>query len=204
MTARNFTTNGFFWTGVDGYRGSYLTAIRNGDYGIYAFDSVDGQFDHSYGVGQPRRGLLHRPVLPVQRAHHRRRSRSGTASATPARTRAATCSSSTRSWRDNRVGIVPNSGTASELAPAARRDDRRQPRLRQQQRRDGGDRDRARSRSATASSSRAATTTSSSATSCTTTTSSASASSRCPRECSQPDDPKAANFDAATTPSATT
>ena len=26
MTARNYTNNGFFWTGVDGYRGSYLTA----------------------------------------------------------------------------------------------------------------------------------------------------------------------------------
>lgn len=36
MTARNYTTNGFFWTGVDGYRGSYLTAYRNGDYGVYA------------------------------------------------------------------------------------------------------------------------------------------------------------------------
>ena len=27
MTARNYTDNGFFWTGVDGYRGSYLTAV---------------------------------------------------------------------------------------------------------------------------------------------------------------------------------
>ncbi|MCJ7438480.1 MAG: pectinesterase family protein, partial [Acidimicrobiia bacterium] len=26
ITARNFVTNGFYWTGVDGYRGSYLTA----------------------------------------------------------------------------------------------------------------------------------------------------------------------------------
>ena len=39
MTARNYTSNGFFWTVVDGYRGSYLTAYRNGDYGIYAFDA---------------------------------------------------------------------------------------------------------------------------------------------------------------------
>src|SRR5690606_29983011 len=36
MTAQNYTTNGFFWTGVTGYRGSYLTAYRNGDYGVYA------------------------------------------------------------------------------------------------------------------------------------------------------------------------
>jgi hypothetical protein len=25
MTARNYTRNGFFWTGVEGYRASYLT-----------------------------------------------------------------------------------------------------------------------------------------------------------------------------------
>ncbi|MFN5604709.1 MAG: hypothetical protein ACK49V_09185, partial [Actinomycetes bacterium] len=42
MTAMNYTKNGFFWTGSNSYRGSYLTAWRNGDYGIYAFDSVGG------------------------------------------------------------------------------------------------------------------------------------------------------------------
>ena len=40
MTARNYTLNGFFWTGVQGFRGSYLTAYNNGDYGIYAFGST--------------------------------------------------------------------------------------------------------------------------------------------------------------------
>lgn len=53
MTARNATLNGFFWTGVKGYRGSYLTAINNGDYGLYAFDSIDGMFEYSYGSGSP-------------------------------------------------------------------------------------------------------------------------------------------------------
>lgn len=53
LTARNFRVNGFFWTGVRGYRGSYLTAINNGDYGIYAFDSGDGLFEHSYASGSP-------------------------------------------------------------------------------------------------------------------------------------------------------
>ena len=57
MTAQNYTSNGFYWTGVKGYRGSYLTALRNGDYGIYAFDSVMGQFDHSYGGGSPDAGF---------------------------------------------------------------------------------------------------------------------------------------------------
>ncbi len=57
MTARNYTKNGFFWTGVTGYRGSYLTALRNGDYGLYAFESTRGQFDHSYGAGSPDAGF---------------------------------------------------------------------------------------------------------------------------------------------------
>jgi hypothetical protein len=51
MTARSYTTNGFFWTGVTGYRGSYLTAVDSWVYGIYAFDSVDGVFEHSYASG---------------------------------------------------------------------------------------------------------------------------------------------------------
>ena len=48
ITARNYVSNGFYWTGSDRYHGSYLTAYRNGDYGIYAFDAYHGQFDHSY------------------------------------------------------------------------------------------------------------------------------------------------------------
>lgn len=57
MTAMNHTINGFFWTGVRGFRGSYLTAINNGDYGIYAFDSGDGLFDHNYASGSPDSGF---------------------------------------------------------------------------------------------------------------------------------------------------
>ena len=53
MTAMNHTVNGFFWIGVRGYRGSYLTAINNGDYGIYSFDAGDGLFEHSYASGSP-------------------------------------------------------------------------------------------------------------------------------------------------------
>lgn len=57
MTARNYLSNGFFWTGSDRYRGSYLTAYRNGDYALYAFDAYHGQFDHSIGAGSPDAGV---------------------------------------------------------------------------------------------------------------------------------------------------
>jgi plastocyanin len=53
MTARNYTLNGFFWTGVKGFRGSYLTSYNNGDYGIYAFGATDGVFEYSYASGSP-------------------------------------------------------------------------------------------------------------------------------------------------------
>ncbi|MCC7411882.1 MAG: right-handed parallel beta-helix repeat-containing protein [Gammaproteobacteria bacterium] len=57
MSSRNYTLNGFYWTGVTGYRGSWLTAYNNGDYGIYAFDSVDGVFEHAYASGSPDSGF---------------------------------------------------------------------------------------------------------------------------------------------------
>ncbi len=57
MTARHYTGNGFYWTGVTGYRGSYLTAYSNGDYGIYSYLAVNGQFDHSFAAGQPDSGF---------------------------------------------------------------------------------------------------------------------------------------------------
>jgi plastocyanin/uncharacterized membrane protein YhaH (DUF805 family) len=53
MTARHYGANGFYWSSVNGYRGSYLTAYDNGDYGIYAFDSVWGRFEHSYAGSSP-------------------------------------------------------------------------------------------------------------------------------------------------------
>lgn len=53
LTAMNHTLNGVFWSGVRGYRSSYVTAVNNGDYGIYAFDSGDGLFEHSYASGSP-------------------------------------------------------------------------------------------------------------------------------------------------------
>ena len=57
LTARHYLLNGFYWSGVLGYRGSYLTAYQNGDYGVYAFGSRWGRFDHSYASGSPDAGF---------------------------------------------------------------------------------------------------------------------------------------------------
>ncbi len=57
LTVRNATGNGVYWNGVTGYRGSYITSSNNEIYGIYAFDSTDGLFEHSYASGSKDAGI---------------------------------------------------------------------------------------------------------------------------------------------------
>ena len=110
MTARNYTGNGFYWTGVEGYHGSYLTAYRNGDYGIYAFDSVRGQFDHSYASGSPDAGFYIGECYPCDAAildvvsEYNGLGYSGTNSG-------GNLLIVNSTFRNNRAGIVPNSGS---------------------------------------------------------------------------------------------
>jgi hypothetical protein len=47
MTAHNFQGNGFYWQGVEGFVGRYLTVYNVGLYGIYAIESRGGLFEHS-------------------------------------------------------------------------------------------------------------------------------------------------------------
>jgi plastocyanin len=116
MTARNYTKNGFFWTGVKGYRGSYLTAIRNGDYGIYSFGATNGQFDDDYGEGSPDAGFYIGQCYPCNAvitdsmAEWNGIGFSGTNAGGDLYIVKST-------FRDNRVGIVPNSGTAEANPP---------------------------------------------------------------------------------------
>jgi hypothetical protein len=110
MTAINYARNGFFWTGVDGYRGSYLTAYRNGDYGIYMFDAVNGLLEHSYGGGSPDAGVYIGECFPCNAvidnvvSEHNGLGYSGTNSGGDLFIINST-------FRNNRAGIVPNSGS---------------------------------------------------------------------------------------------
>jgi hypothetical protein len=116
MTARNYTFNGFFWTGVDGYRGSYLTAYRNGDYGIYAFDSVNGMFEHSYAAGSPDAGFYIGGCYPCNavlfdvHAEHNGLGYSGTNAG-------GNLLIVNSRFNNNRAGIVPNSGSYEPCYP---------------------------------------------------------------------------------------
>ena len=110
MTARNYTENGFFWTGVEGYRGSYLTTYRIGDYGIYAFDSVQGLLEHSYASGSPDAGFYIGQCFPCDAviddvvSEHNGLGYSGTNAGGDLYIVNST-------FRFNRAGIVPNSGS---------------------------------------------------------------------------------------------
>ena len=110
MTATNYTRNGFFWTGADGYRGSYLTAYRTGDYGVYAFDSVNGQLDHIYAAGSPDAGIYIGQCYPCNAvitevvSEHNGLGYSGTNSG-------GDLLIVNSVFRYNRAGIVPNSGS---------------------------------------------------------------------------------------------
>ena len=110
MTAMNYTKNGFFWTGVTGYRGDYLTAWRNGDYGVYVFDSVGGVIDNSYGAGSPDAGVYVGECYPCDSlinhfvSEHNGLGYSGTNSG-------GNMVIVNSVFRHNRAGIVPNSGS---------------------------------------------------------------------------------------------
>ncbi|MEE8601540.1 right-handed parallel beta-helix repeat-containing protein [Euzebya tangerina] len=118
MTARGYTVNGFFWNGVVGYRGSYLTAIDNWVYGIYAFDSVDGLFEHSYGSGSYDAGFYIGQCNPCDAvitdvvAEYNGLGYSGTNAS-------GNIWIVDSVWRHNVAGIVPNT-LDSELLPPTR------------------------------------------------------------------------------------
>lgn len=110
LTTQNYTDNGVFFTNADGYRASYVTAYRIGDYGIYAFDSVNGQVEHSYGAGSPDAGLYIGQCFPCNAvvddflSEHNGLGYSGTNAGGN-----LTIINST--FRNNRAGVVPNSGS---------------------------------------------------------------------------------------------
>lgn len=118
MTARNAQLNGFLWSGVTGYRGSYLTAYNNADYGIFAFDSTDGVFEHSYTSGHPDSGFYIGQCYPCRAvvndvvAERNSLGYSGTNAG-------GDLFVLNSRWVDNRAGIVPNT-LDSELLPPER------------------------------------------------------------------------------------
>jgi Right handed beta helix region len=51
LSAHNFRKNAFYWDGVKGFTGSYLTVWNVLGYGIYSEDSTEGLIEHDYVSG---------------------------------------------------------------------------------------------------------------------------------------------------------
>ncbi len=118
MTARHFVGNGFLWSGVTGYRASYVTAYANGDYGIFAYGSVEGQFDHDLAAGQPDSGFYigychpcHAVITSVI-SENNALGYSGTNSG-------GDLIIENSIWRDNMSGIAPNTLDSEPNPPEA-------------------------------------------------------------------------------------
>ncbi|MEZ5298790.1 MAG: NosD domain-containing protein [Ilumatobacteraceae bacterium] len=130
LTAMNYTNNGVFWVSSEGYRASYITTYRTGDYGIYAFDSVKGQIEYSHTIGSRDAGIyigqcyLCDAVIDTVISSNNGLGYSGTNSG-------GNLIIVNSVWHNNRAAIVPNSGSY-ELCYPERDDHRRQPRVRQQ------------------------------------------------------------------------
>ena len=110
LTGMNYTNNAVFWIGSTGYRASYINTYRTGDYGIYAFDSVDGVIEHSYTAGSKDAGVYIGQCYPCDAvvdniiSEHNGLGYSGTNSG-------GELYIVNSVFRNNRVGIVPNSGS---------------------------------------------------------------------------------------------
>lgn len=118
ITARNAVLNGFFWTSVEGFRGSYLTAYNNGDYGVYAFDSQNGIFEHSYASGSPDSSFYIGQCYPCKAIIHDVIAENSALgySGTNAGGELYLINSI---WKNNIVGLAPNT-LDSELLPPQR------------------------------------------------------------------------------------
>ncbi len=116
LTVRHYTATGVYFTGVRGYRASYVTAYNNGEYGLYAFDSQYGQFDRSHASGHPDSGFYigqckpcHALIVAVV-AEGNALGYSGTNAGGD-----LTITGSI--WRFNGAGVVPNTLGTEALAP---------------------------------------------------------------------------------------
>lgn len=117
LTVTDHQGNGVYWTDdVTGYRGSYLTSIRSGIYGIYAFSSERGRFEHCYASGSKDAGFYigetrqADAVITDCIAERNAMGYSGTNSGGNLVIRDSI-------WRDNAVGIVPNTLDSQAGAP---------------------------------------------------------------------------------------
>jgi hypothetical protein len=120
LSAHDFTANGFYWDGVDGFAGRYLTVWNVNRYGIYAILSRDGVFEDSYVSGAADAAFYIGECHPCDSVLRRLTARysavgySGTNAGGNLEVRDSL-------WELNGSGLMPNSYDG-QAAPAPQRD----------------------------------------------------------------------------------
>ncbi len=123
LTVRNYYSNGIFFTGdydtdfiLHGYRASYITALNNRKYGIYAFNTEYGLMEDSYASGHTDSGFYVGQCQPCKSLLIDNVSEKNTLgySGTNAGGELYIVANE---FGMNRVGIVPNTLDSEELAP---------------------------------------------------------------------------------------
>lgn len=116
LTAHNYRLHGVRWNEVTGFWGRYITSYNNGLYGIFAFGSRCGQFDHSFTSGNADSGFYIGECFPcdavIQNVNAERNALgySGTNAGGNLTIRNSV-------WNNNAMGIVPNSLDSEKRPP---------------------------------------------------------------------------------------
>lgn len=116
MTVHSYKEHGVRWFEQTGYWGRYLTAYNNGLYGVFAFGSRCGQFDHSFTSGNADSGFYIGECYPCDAVIHDVRAfqnaigYSGTNAGGNLLVRDS-------EWVENALGLVPNSLDGEERPP---------------------------------------------------------------------------------------
>lgn len=130
LTVRHFVVNGLIFTKayespdpskpviLKGYRASYITAYNNGLYGIYAFFANGGVIEQSYASGHPDSGIYVGQCQPCD-AVVRNVIAEKNAIGYEGTNAGGNLFVINSVWRNNRVGMTPNSQDQERLAPQA-------------------------------------------------------------------------------------
>lgn len=130
LTVQRYTFNGLLFTMayddnvedptehqlVNGYRASYVTTANNGQYGIYAFFARGGDLNNIYASGHPDSGIYVGQCKPCDATIDNvtaERNSIGYQGTNASGNLFITNST----WRNNRIGLTPNSQNMERLAP---------------------------------------------------------------------------------------
>ncbi|MEM8707251.1 MAG: hypothetical protein AAGE98_12390, partial [Actinomycetota bacterium] len=123
LTVQNYFSNGVFFTGdydsdfiLRGYRVSYVNALNNRVYGIYAFNAEYGLIDNTYAAGHTDSGYYVGQCQPCNAVLSNNLSEYNTL-AYSGTNAGGDLYIVNNEFRMNRVGVTPNTLNSEELAP---------------------------------------------------------------------------------------